>query len=209
MPASTAHATVAPRVTALHDDPITVARGLLGQRLVRIVDTVNGPQRISGTIVETEAYLGAPDRAAHTFGGRRTPRNESMYLPGGHAYVYFIYGLHHCLNVVCGEVDEGVAVLIRALEPVEGLDEMRTRRPRARRLRDLCSGPARLTQALDIDRRMDGTCLTTSPELFIERQRAIPEQRIASSPRIGVEYAGDWARRLLRFIVADNPHVSR
>jgi DNA-3-methyladenine glycosylase len=103
------------RFTAMDGDPITVARRLLGQRLVRVTDGI----RLAGTIVEVEAYLGAEDRAAHTFGGRRTARNESMYLPGGHAYIYFTYGAHFCLNVVCGQRDEGVAVLIRALEPTE------------------------------------------------------------------------------------------
>ena len=92
-------------------DSATVARRLLGQRLVRIVDG----QRLAGTIVEVEAYLGEVDRAAHSFGGRRTQRNESMYLAGGHAYVYFIYGMHFCMNVVCGRVDQPIAVLLLSL----------------------------------------------------------------------------------------------
>src|SRR5882672_5499226 len=103
------------RFTSMEFDPITLARRLLGQQLVRVLKG----QRLAGIIVETEAYLGAQDRAAHTWNGRRTPRNESMYLPGGHAYVYFTYGNHYCLNVVCGRKDEGVAVLIRALQPME------------------------------------------------------------------------------------------
>ena len=96
-------------------DPVTLARALLGQLLVRVTD---GGARLAGRIVETEAYLGVPDRAAHTFGGRRTPRNESMWGPAGHAYVYFIYGLHHCMNVVADEPGEPTAVLLRALEPL-------------------------------------------------------------------------------------------
>ena len=98
-------------------DPEKLARRLLGQRLVR---TLGDGTRLAGIIVETEAYLGVRDRAAHSFGGRRTPRNESMFARPGTAYVYFTYGMHHCVNVVCGRRDEPVAVLIRALEPVEG-----------------------------------------------------------------------------------------
>ena len=206
-PHQTRAGAIAPRFTQFSFDPVTVARRLLGQRLVR----VNDGERLAGLIVEVEAYLGAVDRAAHTFGGHRSRRNESMYLPGGHAYVYFTYGMHYCLNVVCGERDDGVAVLIRALEPVEGIDSMAAARPRARGVADLCSGPAKLTQALRIDREFDGEHLMTSERLFIERvsSRQLPEGRIAASPRIGVDYAGDWAARPLRFSLRNNPCVSR
>lgn len=199
------------RFTAMDADPVTVARRLLGQRLVRVLDG----QRLAGTIVEVEAYLGAEDRAAHTFGGRRTPRNESMYLPGGHAYVYFTYGAHHCLNVVCGNKDQGVAVLIRALEPTEGLPIMFTRRPIAKKNTDLCSGPGKLTQALGIDRRLDGEDLRISRVLFIERvrNRVLPQRTIISSPRVGLNpnetWVGNWAERPLRYFLAGCPHVSR
>jgi DNA-3-methyladenine glycosylase len=194
------------RFAAFQDDPVTVARRLLGQRLVRVVDG----QRAAGTIVEVEAYLGAQDRAAHTYGGRRTARNESMYLAGGHAYVYFTYGMHHLFNVVCGRRDEGVAVLVRALEPTEGLETMFVRRPRARRIRDLCRGPARLTQALALGRAEDGLDLRSSDALFVERlrHRALPRHRIASTARVGVHYAGTWARRRLRFLIRGNQYVS-
>ncbi|MCZ6734515.1 MAG: DNA-3-methyladenine glycosylase, partial [Planctomycetota bacterium] len=131
-----------PRFTAYSPDPVTVARRLLGQRLVRIIDG----HRLAGTIVEVEAYLGARDQAAHTYRGRRTARNESMYLAGGHAYVYLTYGMHHCLNVVCGQSGNGVAVLLRALEPTQGIDQMFANRRIANHERDLCSGPAKLTQ---------------------------------------------------------------
>lgn len=196
-----------PRFTAFRSDPVPLARRLLGQRLVRIVDG----ERAAGIIVEVEAYLGAPDRAAHTYGGRRTPRNESMYREGGHAYVYFTYGMHHCMNVVAGRIDEGVAVLLRALEPTEGLEGMYRRRRAARRDTDLCSGPARLAQALAIDRADDGRDLRVDPTLFIERirSRSLPASRTGVSPRIGVAYAGAWAERPLRFYVRENPHVSR
>ncbi len=194
------------RFAGFADDPVTVARRLLAQRLVRVVDG----RRRAGRIVEVEAYLGAADRAAHTFNGRRTKRNQSMYLPGGHAYVYFTYGMHYCLNVVCGSAGDGVAVLLRALEPTEGLELMFARRRKARRATDLCSGPAKLTQALGIDRSLDGTDLRTSEALLIERvSPPLPRSRIAATKRVGVDYAGHWAARRLRFFVKGNPHVSR
>ena len=188
-------------------DPLTVARNLLGQRLVRII----GGQRLAGTIVEVEAYLGAKDKAAHTYGGRRTPRNESMYLPAGHLYVYFTYGMHYCMNIVCGKKDEGVAVLIRALMPTEGLELMRQRRTIAKREFDLCSGPAKLTQALEIDLQFDGIDMTTSPSLTIEQLHKSPLSwsRIARTPRIGVSYAQNWANKPLRLCLKDNPYLSR
>jgi DNA-3-methyladenine glycosylase len=150
---------LAPRFTRMDDDPVTTSRRLLGQRLVRVIEG----QRLSGIIVEVEAYLGADDPAAHTFGGRRTARNESMYLPGGHAYVYFTYGAHFCLNVVCGRRDEGVAVLIRALEPSEGIDLMYANRPRARWDTDLCSGPGKLTHQRPVVYRAGAVETAASP----------------------------------------------
>lgn len=187
-------------------DAITVARSLLGQRLVSLV----GEQRTSGLIVETEAYLGAADKAAHTYGGRNTRRNRTMWGAGGHAYVYLIYGLHHCVNVVAGHADDPVAVLIRALDPDEGLETMFTRRAKARRPTDLCSGPAKLCQALGIDRSHDGVGLVEGSVLFVEglRQRTLPRSKIVSGPRVGVGYAAEWADKPLRFWVRDNPHVS-
>lgn len=191
-------------------DPITVARRLLGQRLVRVIDGT----RLAGTIVEVEAYLGAQDRAAHTYGGHRSPRNESMYLAGGHAYVYFTYGAHFCLNVVCGQEHEGVAVLIRALEPSEGIAQMFANRPAAKKITQLCSGPGKLTMSLAIDRSLDGVNLRKSRELFIERllPRAMSKRSIEQSIRIGLNpeetWPGDWAQRPLRFFIRGNPHVS-
>jgi len=184
---------------------IRVARGLLGQRLVRVVDG----RRLAGIIVETEAYLGLPDKAAHTYTGRRTARNASMWLDGGHAYVYFTYGMHHCLNVVAGLAEDPVAVLIRAIEPHEGLSAMYARRPAARCDTDLCSGPAKLCQAMQINRNLDGEDMTTSKRLFVEqcRARAYPSRDIHVGPRIGVAYAGQWAAKPLRFYL-DNPHIS-
>ncbi len=188
-------------------DAVTVARALLGQRLVSVRQGV----RTAGRIVETEAYLGVADRAAHTFGGRNTARNRTMWGDGGHAYVYFVYGIHHCVNVVAGRIGEPVAVLLRALEPEEGLETMFARRRTARSARELCSGPGKLCAALAIDRRFDGEDLVTSERLFLEatRRRALPARLIAVGARVGVTYAGEWAARPLRFWVRDNPYVSR
>jgi len=194
------------RFLVFGSDPVTTARLLLGQELVHAV----GGRRLAGRIVEVEAYLGPADRAAHTFGGRRSARNASMWAGGGHAYVYFVYGMHHCLNVVCGPEGSGTAVLVRALEPTDGIEEMFARRPAARRETDLCSGPGRLTQALGIDLARDGCDLRRDPELWIERRgRALADASVAATRRIGVGYAGSWARRRLRFLIRGNPHVSR
>ena len=188
-------------------DPVTLARALLGQLLVRVISG----QRQSGVIVETEAYLGIADKAAHTYNRRRTARNESMWKDGGHCYVYFTYGMHHCLNVVAGRREEPVAILIRAIEPAEGIHVMYTRRDRVKRATDLCSGPAKLTKALSVDRNLDGIDLTSNNVLFIERRRkrCLPQNRIVVSSRIGVGYAEEWAVKPLRFYTRDSRFVSR
>ncbi len=184
--------------------PVTVAKALLGQILVRRLDD---GQELTGRIVETEAYLGTQDKASHSYGGRRTQRNESMYLDGGHAYVYFVYGMHWCFNVVTQREGVPSAVLIRALEPLAGLDAMRHHRGR-QRLVELCSGPGKLGEALRIDRTVDGVDLTSSGELFVRRARSVASRTVLG-PRIGVDYAGGWADKHLRFWIADNPNASR
>jgi DNA-3-methyladenine glycosylase len=185
-------------------EPVALCRALLGKTLVRVLDDGT---RLAGRIVEVEAYLGVEDRAAHTFGGRRTARNASMWLDAGHAYIYFTYGMHWCLNIVSDRAEVPTACLIRALEPTEGIELMRQHRGRTR-LGDLCSGPARLTQALRIDRSLDGADLTTSAHLFVERGKPVLPAAIALGPRIGVAYAGSWAAAPLRFYIRGHPHVS-
>ncbi len=187
-------------------DPVRVARALLGQRLVSRI----GGLRTAGVIVETEAYLGIPDKAAHTFGGHRTERVRSMWGDGGHAYVYFTYGMHHCMNVVAGTPGQPVAALIRALQPEIGIETMFARRAKAHREIDLCSGPAKLCQALAITRQHDAEDLVSGKTLFLEqrRGRALPLARIACGPRVGVDYAQEWAARPLRFAVAGCRYVS-
>jgi DNA-3-methyladenine glycosylase len=191
-------------------DAATLARALLGRHLVRVLDDGT---RLAGRIVETEAYLGVLDRAAHSFGGLRSARNAAMWGEAGHAYVYFVYGMHYCMNVVAGVAGHPAAVLIRALEPLEGLDRMRLLRARkvpAERLRDadLCSGPAKLAQALALDRSLDGADLVTGEALFLERGTTVPPPQVVAGPRVGVAYAGEWAKKPLRFYVTGNVHVS-
>ncbi|MEE2908200.1 MAG: DNA-3-methyladenine glycosylase [Planctomycetota bacterium] len=186
-------------------DAFGVARSLLGQHLVRCLDG----QRLSGRIVEVEAYLGPHDLACHTVGGRRTARNESMYLGGGHAYVYLIYGMHHCVNITTGPRESGAAVLIRGLEPLESLEVMHVRRGGIRSTRDLCRGPGRLCEALAIDRDLDGIDLRESRELWIERAQSVSDSDILVGPRIGLGEAGLWSDAPLRLGVRGSGFVSR
>ena len=171
-------------------DTLTVACQLLGMHLVHR----SGTGLRVGRIVETEAYQGPQDRAAHSSRGR-TPRTEVMFGPAGHAYVYFIYGFWHCMNVVTAPEGVPHAVLLRALEPVTGI------------LERTC-GPGLLCRAMDIDRSLNGADLCTNT-LWIERPAAAPPVRIGRGRRIGVEYAGPWAGRPWRFFDRDSGHVSR
>jgi len=172
-------------------DTVEVARDLLGMHLVRVVQ---GRRRV-GRIVETEAYLGAVgDRAAHSFRGK-TPRCAVMFGPPGHAYVYFIYGMHHCLNVVTEPEGRACAVLIRAIEPVENIDGK-------------TCGPGLLCRALDIDRSLNGADLLGGA-LFLERPRGRREAAVEAGPRVGVDYAGAWALKPWRFFLPDSDCVSR
>jgi DNA-3-methyladenine glycosylase len=183
---------------------LTVARRLLGKVLVHA--TADGVA--AGRIVEVEAYRGPADRAAHSRGGHRSARNEVMYGPPGHAYVYFVYGMHHCVNVVTQERDIPEAVLIRALEPVVGIELMRRRRrlPDAPQGR-LCRGPGALCQALGIDRAQNGTDLVRG-ELRVLGRPDVTAALLVRTPRIGVDYAGDHAARPWRFLISDSPAVS-
>ncbi|MEQ1605356.1 MAG: DNA-3-methyladenine glycosylase [Pyrinomonadaceae bacterium] len=200
----------------LRDDTIQIARDLLGKLLV--VPDENG-NRVSGMIVETEAYLGTTDRAAHSFGRRRTKRNEITYALGGHVYVFFIYGMYYQLNVVCGEIDSPHVVLIRAIEPVEGIEIMHERRsgkklePRAIATgsmldKNLTSGPGKLCIALNIDRRLNGENLS-GESIWLEELETIADEQITVGKRIGIDYAGEDAEKPWRFWVKGNHYVSR
>jgi len=173
------------------------ARFLIGKTLVR--ETERG--RMSGRIVETEAYL-VGDAAAHSFRGM-TERNRSLFLERGHAYVYFIYGVYFCMNVSGGRAGEGGGVLLRALEPIDGIDLMKEQRPRAD-LHELARGPGCLATALQIDRKLDGLDVCRRGPLWLASAVRKPG-RIGVSPRIGITKE---AHRLLRFFEVDNPCVS-
>ncbi len=209
----TAPAAAAPAVPGAADDPpitdrawfdrpaLDLAPDLLGRRLRHA--TPDGV--VSGRIVETEAYTGPEDRAAHSARGR-TPRNQSMFGPAGHLYVYLVYGIHHCINVVCGPGTKPEAVLIRAVAIDEGLALAQARRgPGVRRAR-LAAGPGNTARAFGIDRSLDGSDLLDGPVCILDGPRP---SRVTRRPRIGVDYAGAWAQRPYRFLVTDDPHVSR
>jgi DNA-3-methyladenine glycosylase len=180
----------------------SLARDLLGGRLLH--DSADG--RVGGRIVEVEAYRGPEDLAAHSSRGR-TARNAVMFGPPGHLYVYFIYGLHHCLNVVAGPGEKPEAVLIRALEIDEGVALARARRGSRAADERLAAGPGNVGQALGVDRSLNGTDLLAGPVWIEPRPGRSP--RILRGPRVGVGYAGAWADRPLRYWIADDRHRSR
>jgi DNA-3-methyladenine glycosylase len=186
-------------------DTVTVARSLLGCVLWRRLES---DELLAARIVETEAYLGANDAASHARRGLRSPRNESMYLEGGHAYVYFTYGMHFCMNVVTQEAGLAEAVLLRAAEPLRGLEVMRERRPKARRDHELMNGPGKICMAMDIDRRFDGESLRGSTLWLTTGDVEIAPGEIAVSPRVGIDNSGDAAAWPLRFYLRNNRNVS-
>jgi DNA-3-methyladenine glycosylase len=193
-----------PRKFYSRTDTVQIARELLGKLLV--VPNEQG-ERVSGMIVETEAYLGAEDRGAHSYGGRRTPRNDVMYGLAGHVYVFFVYGMYYQFNVVTGPVDHPHAILVRAIEPVEGIEIMRERRGEMKE-RNLTSGPGKLAIALGIDRSLNGADLL-GDRCWLEDHRVFAEDAISSGPRIGIDYAGEDALKPWRFWVKGNEFISR
>jgi DNA-3-methyladenine glycosylase len=187
------------------NDTVTVARALLGCVLWRRT----GRALMAARLVEVEAYLGANDSASHARRGLRSARNESMYLAGGHAYVYFTYGMHWCLNVVTAEGDIAEAVLLRAAEPLHGIETMRERRPKAKRDRDLTNGPGKLCSAMEVDQSLDGEPLDGNALWLAPRDVEVSDGEIAVSHRIGIENSGEAAAWPLRFFLRGNPYVSR
>jgi DNA-3-methyladenine glycosylase len=164
-------------------------------------------KRVSGKIVEVEAYRGPEDRASHAYGGRRTKRTETMYGEGGVAYVYFVYGMYNQFNVVTNVRDTPHAILVRALEPIEGIETMRARR-HSHADRNLTSGPGKLCLAMGIDRQLDGADLL-GDRVWIEEYERVPVSKIARGPRIGIDYAEEWIEKPWRFWIKGNEYVSR
>lgn len=190
-------------------DALVVARNLLGKYLVRIF---NGKELIC-RIVETEAYKGPEDKGSHAYGNRRTKRTETMFLPGGFAYVYFIYGMYYMLNIVSANLNQPQAVLIRAGEPIRGLEIMHAnRRLKQNDPHKLLNGPGKLCSAMAIDLSFDGYNLVNGDKLYIKSAN-MPEDdsafKIVKAKRINIDYAEEYKDKLWRFYIADNPCVSR
>jgi DNA-3-methyladenine glycosylase len=180
-------------------DTVKVAKGLLGKHLVR----VKGKNRMAGRIVEVEAYRGSHDPASHAYRGL-TPRNAPMFGEAGHAYVYFTYGNHYCLNITTQHVGTAGAVLIRAMEPLEGLSAMRLLRPKVPDS-NLTNGPGKLTKALGIDMSLNKVDMTKRGSLFVEESDDVTPD-ICRSARVGITQGKN---RLWRFYIAGNPYVSK
>ena len=181
---------------------LDVAVDILGKVLVRKLER----RKLAGIIVETEAYAGPHDLACHASKGR-TPRTSIMFGPPGYAYVYMIYGFHFCLNVVTEREGYPAAVLIRAVEPLENVDLMRQLRNNPESDRNIASGPGKLCKAMSIDKQLNGADLAGRVLWVEDRNLSIGE--IRTSPRVGVDYAGEYKDRPWRFYIEGNPHVSR
>lgn len=188
-----------------HRPTLIVARELLGQRLVREI----GGRRLSGLIVETEAYIGPHDSASHASRGR-TARTEVMFGPPGHTYIYFVYGMHYMLNLVTEPEGFPAAVLIRAVEPAEGLEIMQSRRQGVKSKIHLTNGPGKLCQALAIDKTLHNWDVSLGQKLWLEAGDPLSDSLVASGARIGIAYARSEDQRApWRFWLQGNPFVSR
>ncbi len=185
-------------------DVVKIAKELLGKVLV----TQFGNITTSGRIVETEAYAGHIDRASHAFGGRRTNRTEVMFQTGGTAYVYLCYGIHHLFNVVTNLKDVPHAVLIRAVDPIQGINTMLTRTGKKRADYTLTKGPGNVSKALGINTGHTGRSLLDNEIYIAADEFVVNKKDIIATPRIGVDYAGEDAKLPYRFILKDNPYVS-
>jgi len=184
-------------------DGHSVAKKLLGKLLVH--NTSKG--RISGMIVEVEMYDGRSDRASHAYKNKNTPRSLTQHKIGGIAYVYMIYGMYYCFNIVTNKVNIPEVVLVRALEPVEGIDLMAQKRA-TDKIKNLCSGPGKLCRALGIDKTFNEVDLC-SGSLFLEDYKIINKKDILTSPRINIDYSGEAKDYLWRYYIKDNVYVSK
>ncbi len=183
----------------LRTDVVAQAEELIGKV---ICTNING-QYCSGIITETEAYEGEIDQASHAFGGRRTARTETMYQAGGIAYIYLCYGMHHLFNVVTASEGIPHAILIRGIHPLEGFSIMQERRKGKKAGKNFSAGPATAAQALGLNTSMNGTTLLQNSIWIEDRKVKIPKNSIEKSPRIGVDYAGEHAQWLYRFLIKD------
>jgi DNA-3-methyladenine glycosylase len=183
-------------------DGVTVARELVGKHLVRRLDGSDVVCRI----VETEAYMGPEDKASHAYRNRQSQRTRVFYQRGGYLYIYMIYGMYYCCNIITATEDRPEAVLLRAVEPLTGIEAIEKRRS-ARRQVDLTNGPGKLCQALDIDNRLYGYDVTTGQDIWLEDSgQQFP---ISASPRVNIDYAAEYRDKPWRFYITGNPFVSR
>lgn len=187
------------------DDVVAISRDLIG----KVLCTRIGGEATESVILETEAYAGVDDRASHAFGGRRTRRTEPMFGPGGTAYVYLCYGIHHLFNVVTNVSDVPHAVLIRAGAPLSGLATMLARRGKQREDRTLLAGPGSLARALGITTAFTGASLAGDRIWIEDRGWVVDEDRISVGPRVGVDYAGEDAERPYRFRIGADGVLER
>lgn len=184
-------------------DGVILAKDLLGKILVKEIDGV----LYKGRIVETEAYMGAIDKACHSYNNRRTKRTEAMYREGGYSYIYLIYGMYYCFNVTASIKDNPEAVLIRALEPLENKDLMLKIRKVKREI-DIANGPGKLTKALGITSNDNNIDLTLGKNIWIEDDGYLPN-KITETTRVGIDYAEEFKEKLWRFYISENTNVSK
>lgn len=185
---------------------VIVARELLGKELVRLIDG----EKIVSKIVETEAYEGPKDKASHAYNNRKTQRTQPMFSVGGTVYIYMIYGMHHCFNVVTGEVEYPAAVLIRAVEPVTGKNLMKeNRKITSNDEKNLTNGPGKLCEALKITRHLSGIDLVTSNQIYIREGAEEKNDTILTARRVNISYAQEYQKKQWRFLIKGNPFVSK
>jgi len=185
-------------------DAVDLAKKLLGKILVR---NINGIE-IESKIVEVEAYNGAADKANHAFGGLKSARTEPMFMEGGHVYVFLIYGMYSCFNIVCGKENEPHAVLIRAVEPLNNLDFIKqNRKIKSKKIIDLTNGPGKLSKALMIDKTFNKCDLKSSKDIYI-KENLLDKFDIVEEKRVNIDYAEEYKDKLWRFYIKENPFVS-
>lgn len=192
-------------------DTVEVAKSLIGKKIIRNISD----NFFCAKIVETEAYLGLSDRACHSYGGKITERNKTLYLPGGHIYIYLIYGMYDLLNIVTRDENHPEAVLIRGVEPLDNFDGIAKNRFAKSyeylsnyQRKNLTNGPGKLSKGLAIDRSLNGRILSED-YLYIGEGEDVPEKDLIITKRIGIDYAGEDAKLPLRFCLRDNPYVSQ
>lgn len=184
-------------------DGIDLAKALLGKVIVRKINN----NILKARIVETEAYMGAIDKAAHSYNNLRTKRTEPMFLEGGHIYIYLIYGMYYCFNISANKKDIPEAILIRGVEPIENIEYMKTLR-NVKKDKDISNGPGKLTKALGIDKTLNSLDLTSNEEIWLEDD-GYKINKIIKCKRIGIDYAGEDANKLWRFYLPESKFISK